>query len=319
MGDFVNKYIGKKLLRLIIVLFGVSLLTFVFTSWIEGNPAEIVAQQSGIDPTKEDIAVIEEELGLNKTLPERYFIWLKDAVRLDFGNSYITDKPVIEEILYRVPVTATLTISSFLLMFIISITLGISLVVVKSNVYKNIIESITYFGMGIPGFVLGLVMAYIFSVKLQVLPMVGNKTFLHCIMPVVTLSLPMACRYTRIIKTNLLEVIDEDYIFLLRTKGMSERVILLSNALKNAFIPVVNLMGLTLGNLMGGSVVIENIFSWPGLGSYIMSSINNRDYPVILAYIFIMAIVFVIINFVVDMIMCFLDPRIVIQGRGRND
>ena len=307
------KYGLKKAIRLIIVLLGVSILTFSFTAWIQGNPAEIVLGHSGIDPTIEDIKALEKEMGIDQSLPVQYINWMKKVVVLDFGNSYITGAPVVEEIGYRLPATLSLTVGAFLIMLVISVSVGVTVVVLRKSFISNIIDGITFIFMGVPGFVLGLVLAYIISVKFLFLPMVGNKTLQHYILPLMTLAIPMSCRYIRIIKTNLIDVLGEDYIFLLRTKGVRERVILLGNALKNAFIPVANLMGISFGSLFGGSIVVENIFSWPGLGNYLMNSINSRDYPVILAYVMLMATVFVFANYIVDMIVCFLDPRIKFQ------
>lgn len=312
------KYTLKKAAHLFVVLLGVSILTFALTSWIEGNPADIVLGQSGIEPTPEEITLMEKRLGIDQSLPQQYITWIRNVIRLDFGKSYLTGKPVIEEIAYRLPATVNLTLAAFLLMLLLAVPAGILAVVKKDTWIDHLISAMTFTVMGIPGFVLGLVLAYLISVKLELLPMVGNKTPAHWVLPVITLAVPMASRYIRMIKANMLEVLDEDYIFLLRTKGLPERLIMFSNALRNAFIPIVNLMGISFGHLLGGSVVIESIFSWPGLGNYLMLSINNRDYPVVLAYILLMAAVFVLINFIVDMIVCLLDPRIPLDERSRQ-
>lgn len=311
-----GKYVLKKAAHLFIVLLGVSILTFALTSWIEGNPADIVLGQSGIEPTPEEIAIMEKRLGIDQSLPLQYMAWIKNVIRLDLGKSYLTGKPVIEEIAYRLPATVHLTLAAFLLMLLLAVPVGILAVVKKDTWIDHLISAMTFTVMGIPGFVLGLVLAYLISVKLELLPMIGNKTPAHWVLPVVTLAVPMASRYIRMIKANMLEVLDEDYIFLLRTKGLPERLIMFSNALRNAFIPIVNLMGISFGHLLGGSVVIESIFSWPGLGNYLMLSINNRDYPVVLAYVLLMAAVFVLINFIVDLIVCLLDPRIPLDERS---
>lgn len=313
-----GKYALNKAAHLLLVLVGVSILTFALTTWIQGNPADIVLGQTGIEPTHEEIALMEKRLGIDQSILVQYFAWVRDVLELDFGSSYITRKPVIEELAYRLPPTVTLTFVSFFLMLLLAVPIGILTVMKKDTWLDHGISAVTFTFMGIPGFVLGLVLAYFISVRLQLLPMVGNQTTAHWILPVVTLALPMACRYIRLIKANMLEVLDEDYIFLLRTKGLRESVIMFSNALKNAFIPIVNLMGISFGNLLGGSVIVESIFSWPGLGNYLMFSINNRDYPVILAYVLLMAAVFVIINFIVDMIVCLLDPRIPFDERRKQ-
>lgn len=314
MGNFLL----KRVAHLIVVLVGVTILTFTLTTFIQGNPAEIVLGQSGIEPTVEEIALMEKRMGLDKSIIHQYFTWIKDVVRLDFGDSYITQKPVIEELGYRIPATFILTIPAFLLMLFLAVPIGILAVIKKDTWIDHLISAFTFIFMGVPGFVLGLVLMYLLGVKFQILPMFGNQTPAHLILPVVTLALPVSCRYIRMIKGNMLEVLEEDYIFLLRTKGLRESVVMFSNALKNAFIPIVNLMGITFGNMLGGSVIVENVFSWPGLGNFLMLSINNRDYPVILTYVLLMAAVFVLVNFIVDMIVSLLDPRIRLTEGGRR-
>jgi len=311
------KYVIKKICGLLAVLFGVSVLTFILTTFIQGNPAEIALRRAGIDPTPEDIAMMEIQLGLDRSVPEQYIMWMGSALRLDFGQSNISRRPVTEELVSRLPATATLAIGAFILMFVLSVPIGILSVVFHGKWVDKIISALTFTGMGIPGFVLGTVLLYFISVRFSLLPMIGEITLARHILPVMTLALPMACRYVRIVKGGILDVLGEDYIFLLRVQGLKETTILYGNALRNAFIPILNLMGLSFGTLLGGAIVVETIFSWPGLGSFLMSSIAARDYPVVIAYILLMATFFVIINFLVDLIACFLDPRISLKEEAR--
>ena len=311
-----GKYLFKKICGLFVVLFGVSVLTFGLTSMIQGNPAEIVLRQAGHDATLEEIALMEARLGLDRTLAGQYLHWLSNVVRLDFGTSYITRRPVIDEIALRLPPTLWLSVSSFGLMILLSVPVSILAVSCHGRWPDKVIGVITFTFMGVPGFVLGMVLMYFISVYFELLPMVGDITAARFVLPVITLALPMACRYVRIIKAALLEILREDYIFLLRVQGLRERTVLMGNALKNALIPIVNLMGLSLGALVGGSIVVESIFSWPGLGSFLLASIGNRDYPIVIAYVLLMATVFVVINFLVDILTCFLDPRISFRNTG---
>jgi len=312
-----RKYIIKKACGLFAVLFGVSVLTFALTSFIQGNPAQIVLLRTGIEPTLEEIALLEAQMGLDASLPRQYLTWAGNALRLDFGVSYITGRPVIEELAHRLPATAALAAGAFVLMLVLSVPVGILAVVFHGRWPDKLISAVTFTVMGIPGFVLGTVLLYFISVRLGLLPMVGEITFARYILPVITLALPMACRYVRLVRGTLLDVLGEDYILLLRTQGLRETTILFSGALKNALIPVVNLMGLSFGTLLGGSIVVESIFSWPGLGSYLMDSIGDRDYPVVIAYILLMASAFVVINFLVDLLVCWLDPRVSLGGKAR--
>ena len=305
-----EKYLIKKTCGLFVVLFGVSVLTFALMSFIRGNPAEIVLRRSGLDATLEEISLMETRMGLDRSVPERYLAWLGGAMRLDFGVSNITRRPVIEELALRLPATLRLAAGAFALMLFLSVPIGISAVIFHERWPDKLISAVTFIGMGIPGFVLGTALMYFISVRLNLLPIVGGITPARHVLPVITLALPMTCRYVRIIKACILDVLGEDYIFLLRAQGLKETTVLFGNALKNALIPIVNLMGLSLGTLLGGSILVESIFSWPGLGSYLITSIDSRDYPVITAYVLLTATVFVLINFLVDIFTCLLDPRV---------
>jgi len=309
-----GRYLVKKIFGLFAVLFGVSVLTFALAYSIRGNPAEIVLRRSGIDPTREEISLMEARMGLDRSVAEQYLAWIGSAVRLDFGVSHITRQPVIEELTRRLPATLQLAVGAFALMLALSVPIGILTVIFHERWPDKMISAVTFIIMGIPGFVLGTALMYFISVRLGLLPMVGGITPARHILPVVTLALPMTCRYIRIIKACLLDVLGEDYIFLLRAQGLKETTILFGNALKNALIPVINLMGISLGTLLGGSIVVESIFSWPGLGNYLLASIGNRDYPVVTAYVLLTATTFVLINFMVDIFACLLDPRISLKA-----
>ena len=305
-----GQYILKKAARLLVVLLGVSLITFGMTVCIEGDPAELALARAGIDPTPEEILKMQQQMGLDKSLAQRYVSWMGGVLHGDLGVSNISGNPVTKELCSRLPATLQLTGAAFGFMLLLAVPLGIVTAVYRGRLVDHLVRGITFVLMATPGFVLGFFLCYRLSAKLKWLPMVGNQTPLHLVLPVLTLALPLAARYTNLIRSNLVEVLDEDYIFLLRSKGLSERIILWGSALKNAFIPVVSLLGLSLGSLLGGSVVVETLFSWPGLGSYLMSSIASRDYPVILGYVLLMGAVFVGIHYLVDLLVCCMDPRV---------
>ncbi len=310
-------YLIKKLGRLLLVLIGVSLIAFGMTHWIQGNPAELVLAQTGVDPTQEEIERMEHQLGLDRSLPEQYLTWIEKVLQGDFGTSYITGVPVKEELAYRVPATLKLTIGAFLVTLGLAVPLGIWSAVQKDKLPDVLTRGAASMGLAVPGFIWGLLLCYWFSVRLGLLPMTGEQTFARLVLPVLTLSLPLTSRYICVIRGCILEQLEEGYVFLLRSKGLRERTILWGNVLKNAAVPVVSLLGLSLGSLLGGSVVVESLFSWPGLGSYLITSINNRDYPVITAYVLLMAVAFVLINGLADLLLCLLDPRIRLGG-GRQ-
>lgn len=310
-------YLIKKLGRLLLVLIGVSLIAFGMTYWIQGNPAELVLAQTGVDPTQEEIERMEHQLGLDRSLPEQYLTWIEKVLQGDFGTSYITGVPVKEELAYRVPATLKLTIGAFLVTLGLAVPLGIWSAVQKDKLPDVLTRGAASMGLAVPGFIWGLLLCYWFSVRLGLLPMTGEQTFARLVLPVLTLSLPLTSRYICVIRGCVLEQLEEGYVFLLRSKGLREQTILWGNVLKNAAVPVVSLLGLSLGSLLGGSVVVESLFSWPGLGSYLITSINNRDYPVITAYVLLMAVAFVLINGLADLLLCLLDPRIRLGG-GRQ-
>lgn len=308
------QYFFRKTIRIFFVLLGATILTFLLTESIQGNPAEMAVTQSGSELTQESVAVMEKKLGLDLPVWIRYIDWIVNAVKGNFGNSYLTGEPVLLEIVTRMPATLKLTFLAFSLTFLVAIPVGILTAMKKGSLLDQIIQSMTFGFMGIPTFVWGLLLAYMISVRFKLLPMVGFESWKYRILPTVTLAIPMSCRYIRLIRANLLEVLDEEYIYLLRTKGFREWVILQKNAMKNAFLPVISILGLGFGHLLGGSVVVENIFSIPGLGSFLTVSINGRDYPVIQAYILLMAFTFVMINYMVDLVSGFLDPRTKCRG-----
>lgn len=301
---------AKRILRILAVVLGASMLVFFLTGHFTGSAAVEAISSTGADLTKENIIAMEQELGLNEPLYIRYVRWMAGVLRGDFGTSYITGEPVIKELACRVPATVELTLYAFLVTMGIALPTGIIMAVRNRKPDEKAAQAVTFSLMGIPTFVLGLLLAYVVSVRLKWVPMMGFEDFNQKILPTLTLAIPMSCKYSRLIKTNMLDAMGEEYVYLLRTRGIRERIILTNNVLKNAFLPIVSILGLALGNLLGGAVVVENIYSVPGLGSFLSLSISRRDYPVIQAYILMMTAVFLLINFMVDTVTVALDPRI---------
>lgn len=308
------KYIIKKTLHLVIVLFGVSIITFILTNYIQGNPAASVVSDMGLDLTKENVEDMEFVLGLKENKFRQYVKWLKGVLRGDLGKSYISKESVTKELGFRFLITVKVTVLAYLLSVCISIPLGILLALNKYKVLNKAINGIIFIFMSIPSFVLGLTLVYFISVKFKLLPFIGLASWKNYILPLMTLSLPMICRYTRLVKSNLNNVMGEDFVFLLRSKGYREKTILRKHVLKNAMLPIISVLGLGFGSMIGGSIIVENIFSIPGIGSFLLLSISNRDYPVILGYILIMSVVFVFVNYFIDIISVFIDLRIRLKG-----
>ena len=305
----------RRLARVLLVLFGASVLVFLLTGNIAGSAAAEAVSSTGADITKESLAAMEALLGLDQPLYLRYLRWLRNVVFYgDFGTSYITGEPVLKELACRVSATAELTLYAFALTLIVSIPSGILMAIRNRKPDENLAQAISFSFMGIPTFVLGLLLAYVVSVRLKWVKMIGFDTPALKILPTITLSIPMICKYSRMIKANVLTSMNEDYVHLLRTRGIRERVILFQNVLKDAFLPIISILGLGIGHMLGGAVVVENIFSIPGLGSFLSLSISRRDYPVIQAYILLMTAVFLLINFAADTVTVLLDPRIRLKG-----
>lgn len=336
-----GRFIARRLINLIPVLLGITLLVFIFLHSIPGDTATIIA---GERATPEQVAAIREQLGLNQPLPAQYLTFLKNLVTLNFGNSIISGVPIIEELKLRWPATFELSVAAMLIATIIGIPAGVLAAMRKNSPVDNLTMTGSLVGVSMPVYWLGLLLIYLFAVKLQWLPanegrlsvdagfafkpitnfyildaiLRGDfKAFIdilaHLILPAVTLStIPLAI-VARITRGAMLEVLSQDYIRTARAKGVLERWVIFKHALKNALLPVVTIIGLQFGTLLGGAILTETIFSWPGIGSWVYEGILGRDYPVVLYGVVFVSVTFVLINLLVDISYGFLDPRIQYQ------
>jgi peptide/nickel transport system permease protein len=305
-----KQYLIKRLFYLIPVIFGVSIITFGLINLAPGDPAEIILRSSGVEPTMEAVAALREELGLNDPVYIQYGRWVLDVLHLDLGESYRTGRPVAEEILYRFPATLELTVAAIFFMLLVSMPSGILAALHRHAFVDHLSRIWALVGASLPGFWLGLLLIYYFSVKLGIFPVMGRGGLEHLVLPAVTLGFGMAATYARLLRASMLEVLGQDYIKVARARGLKEKLIVGRHALKNALMPVVTAFGMSFGHLLGGAVIVETIFAWPGVGKFFVDSIFNRDYPVIQGYALFMAVVFVIVNLLVDITYVFLDPRI---------
>lgn len=330
-------YISKRLLNLIPVLLGITLLVFTLLHLIPGDPAMVM---TGERATPEQVAALREQLGLNQPLPLQYLTFLGNIIQFNFGKSIISGVPIAEEIKIRWPATFELSVAAMLIAVTLGIPAGILAAVRKNSLWDNLTISSSLLGVSLPVYWLGLLLIYLFSVNLNWLPPSGRmsidiglnfkpitgfyvldsllqfdlKTLAdvlsHLILPAFTLStIPLAI-LTRITRSAMIEVLSQDYIRTARAKGLPERWVILKHALKNALLPVVTIIGLQFGALLGGAILTETIFSWPGIGSWIYEGILNRDYPVVQGGVVFVAIAFVLINLLVDISYAFVDPRI---------
>lgn len=300
-------YIVRRLIYMIPVIIGVSVAVFMMIHLIPGDPAEILA---GMEATEEDVAAVRQSLGLDQPLHVQYFKFISQALVGDFGESFRTGRPVIEEIGSRYLNTMMLGLAAMLVAVVFGAVTGIVSAVKKFSVFDNVSLMASLIGVSMPTFFLGLVLMWFFSVYLGVLPMAGKGGLSHLILPALTLGAPSAAIISRMTRSSLVDVLEQDYIRTARAKGLREMVVINIHGIRNAIIPVVTVVGLQLGYLLGGAVVTETVFAWPGIGRLVVQSILGRDFPVIQASVLILALTFVLINLLTDLLYSLLDPRI---------
>ena len=274
------------------------------------DAVDLLYQDAGNVASEEVKEEMRKDLGLDKPFLVQYITWLGNVLKGDMGISYVMKKPVFAEFMKRLPNTIALTISSILVTLIISVPLGILSAVKQNKLTDYIIRFLSFIGNSLPGFFLSLILIYIFSLKLNLLPVMGNNSLQSLILPTLTLSTAMSAKYTRQIRATVLEELSKDYVLGLRSRGIKENHILYVNILKVALLTVVTLLGLSIGSLLGGTAIVESIFMWDGVGKLAVDAIKMMDYPIIQAYVIWMAVIFVVINLITDILYSYLDPRI---------
>lgn len=274
---------------------------------LTGDPAAVLAP---IDATEQDIARIRRDLGLDSSLLVQYTGFFKGALRGDFGRSFEHDQPAFQVVMEHLPATLELTAAAFLFSVALGIPLGCLAAYKENSLFDRVGIGWTVVAQAVPDFWLGLMMIMVFSVMLGVLPAFGRGGILHIIMPAFTASTFQAARLARLMRSEMLEVLRREYILAARSKGLSEKTVLFRHALKNSAIPIVTVLGLDLGILLGGTVIIETVFAWPGVGRLTVQAIYHRDFPVVQSAVFVLATGFVFINLAVDILYRTLDPRI---------
>jgi len=301
------KYVLKRVLFLIPTILGVALIIYAVMNITPGDPGRII-----LGPTvpQEDVDAYNDALGYNDPFLVKYVRYVKNLFTGDFGISYVTKKDAFVEIWPRYLVTLKLSFLGVFLSALIGIPLGITAAVKQYSLRDTIPSLIAFFLSAVPAFVFGLVLLYIFCLWLNLLPSYGDATFKHYIMPVLVISIPPAAQNFRFTKSSMLEAIRQDYVRTARAKGVPEREVIWKHVLKNALLPVVTQVGLSLGGLICGAVVAEKMFSIPGIGSLIVDRINYKDEPVIIAGTILIAICFTLVMLIVDIIYAFIDPRV---------
>ncbi|HUN10119.1 MAG TPA: ABC transporter permease [Aggregatilineales bacterium] len=296
----------RRLLHMAITLFVVSLVVF-FMVRLRGDPISVMAPPTF---SEEQVARLREAWGFDKPLIEQYVLFITKAITGDFGQSIQARRPAMELVFERLGNTYLLASAAAILGVVIALPLGILSAVKRNSLIDLISSAFASLGNAMPNFWLGLMLIIIFSVNLRILPAFGALEPAAIIMPAVTLAVGTAARLSRITRSSMLEVLNQDYIRTAYSKGLSDRRVLYQHALRNALIPIVTVFGLQLGWLLGGSVIVESVFSWPGLGRLMIESINVRDITVVQAGLLWFALSFLVINFVIDLLYVYLDPRI---------
>lgn len=305
-----QREIRNRLLSLIIILFGLSILTFGLTYILPSDPVEQLAESMGAGHDPEMMSRIEEKYGLDKSFGEQYVLWLKGIFQGDFGMSVKYAQPVSQVLGRKLPNTILLAVTSFVLMILISFPLGILSAVYKDKKADYLIRMMSFVGISLPSFWMGMLLIYFFAVKLHWLPVGGSDSVKCLVMPAVTLSVSMSAYYIRRIRAVMAEQMNEEYINGCRARGIGKFRTIFFHVLPNSLLTIVTMLGMSFGSMLGGTMIVETVFSWNGIGSAAVAAISSRDYQLIQGYVMWMGCIYVLVNLFVDISYQWLDPRI---------
>ena len=312
----VLKYIGRRLLMLIPVLIGISLAAFLLGRIAPGDPVDDALFRIGIEfPTEADRAAMRAELGLDRPLPEQYLRWLGDALRGDLGESYTDGRDIARELMRRLPITLKVSLAAMVSAILFGVGGGVLMAACRGTWVDAVLTALSTLLLSVPGFWLALFLITVFAEWLHLLPTSGlDRGIFSLILPAVALSAANVGSTSRFTRGNILAQMGEQYIVVANAKGISQKAVMLGHAFRNSLVPIVTLIGNYFGGILGGSTIIENIFAIPGLGSYVLSAINNRDYPVIQGYVLLTGATFVLITLAIDLLYILVNPKIRVQG-----
>lgn len=305
-----QSYIFKRLGHTILVMIGISIISFVFLQ-LSGDPVGLILPQ---DATSQQIEDLRNKLGLNEPIFIQYLHFINNALQGNLGRSLFSNEPVTDLILERLPATVELAVFSMGFALIIAIPIGIISALKRGTFIDTASMVLALFGLSMPHFWLGIMMIMLFSVQLGWLPTSGRGSFAQIIMPATAMGISMVALFARLTRSTMLEVLGQDYVRTARAKGLSEYIVIGKHALKNAVLPLITMIGMEFGLLLGGAVIIETVFAWPGVGRLIVQAIMDRDYPVVQGAVMMLAMIFVIVNLLVDLTYHWLDPNISLQG-----
>jgi peptide/nickel transport system permease protein len=301
-----RRYVLKRVILGIITLIGVSIIIFI-AARLSGDVALLLAP---IDATEEEVQAIRAQYGLDKPIPVQYYVFIKGAVRGDFGESIRYHLPAMEVVFNRIPATFELAAAAFSLSILLGLLLGTVSATRRGSWLDQSGKIFALLGQSMPAFWIGIMAILLFSVQLGWLPTSGRGGISHLLMPALSLAWYSVASIMRVTRSSMLDVLDSEYIKMARIKGNTERVVVWKHALRNALVPVVGLAGIQLAYLIGGTVIIESVFSWPGMGSMIVEAVYSRDYPLVQAGVFLIAVLLITLNLIVDLLYGVIDPRI---------
>lgn len=309
-------FIARRLLYLIPVWIGISLVAFMLANLTPGDPARLALQRElGRQPTAAETVAARAQMGLDDPAPVRYVRWLGDALTGDLGTSYRTGLPVLESLTDRFPTTLQIAGGGMLLAVAIAIPLGILAAVYRRGPVDHISRVLALLGASMPSYWVAYLLILLLSVRLGWLPVAGSETWKHAIMPALTLGIGGSASLMRLTRAEMLDTLNQDYIRTARAKGLRSSTLHVRHALRNTMIPITTVLGMRLAGMLGGAVIVETIFSWPGIGKLVVDAIFDRDYPMIQGFVIFMGTVFLLINLLVDLGYGLIDPRIRLAGR----
>ena len=308
----------RRLVEVTLFLLLITFISFLFARLAPGDPVLSILRVDDVSVTNEQVEQLREELGFNEPLLIQYVHWLADFVKMDFGNSYITNQPVMEMLWSGLPATLELTAGGLLVMILIAVPLGSLAAIYRGSWIDQASRVVSLLGAAMPSFWLGLILIDLFAVRFGILPTMGRDGIISAVLPSITLGLAISSVYVRLLRSSLIDSLNQEYIRAARARGLSETRIFFAHALRASLPPVITVFGVSLGSLIGGVVVIEVIFAYPGIGKMVVDAIRGRDYPVIQGYILVMAIIVFMVNSAVDLSYRYLNPELRLKERRKN-
>lgn len=306
-----KKYIVKRILQLLPILLGITFLSFAMMRLAGSDAVTEMYSNTGSAVSEEVLDAAREELGLNRPFLVQYFSWLGEMLRGNMGVSYISGRDVFATFVSKLPATLLLTVLSVLLTIVISVPLGILAAVKQGRLADQVLRFLSFIGNAMPNFFVALLLMQLLSMKLRWLPVISDGTTIRsAIMPMLTLAIAMSAKYMRQVRAAVLEELNKEYVNGAMARGVSERVILWKSVMRSALLTIVTLLALSIGSLLGGTAIVESIFMWDGVGKLAVDAIQMRDYPLIQAYVVWMAIIYVVVNLITDLLYRVLDPKI---------